>query len=122
MSSTPPPRSPGQTSPGSTRQLLDELDALMQQMLRLPVNQLDEDPPAETISVNRGGEAPAEPPSSGPAGGAPGGAVVGFGFSWGAPAWTAAGAVGFGCSEFAMLVSVLGIVALSPFPGVRETE
>jgi hypothetical protein len=44
MSTPPPPRPPGPASASSTRQLLDELDALMQRMLALPVNQLDEPP------------------------------------------------------------------------------
>jgi hypothetical protein len=41
MSSAAAPRSPATQS---TRQLLDELDALMQRMLSLPVNQFDEPP------------------------------------------------------------------------------
>jgi hypothetical protein len=56
MSTPVPPRSPGLPSP--TRQQLDELDALLQRMLALPVNPLDEpnptaDPaatPASTVS------------------------------------------------------------------------
>lgn len=59
MSTTPSPRSPGQTSPGSTRQLLDELDALMQRMLALPVNQLEDDAVAATSSVLPSAPAPA---------------------------------------------------------------
>ncbi len=51
MSSSPAPRSPGPSASGSTRQLLDELDALMQRMLELPVNQLDDDPTPPTNTV-----------------------------------------------------------------------
>jgi hypothetical protein len=67
--STTPPRAPGQTSPGATRQLLDELDALMQRMLALPVNQLEDDvalPQAPTIlapppAEDRGSDAEGSP-------------------------------------------------------------
>src|SRR5262249_14329030 len=49
MSSSALPRTPAPTSP--MRQQLDELDALLQRMLSLPVNQLNEpssDPPSPT--------------------------------------------------------------------------
>ena len=47
MSTSKPTRSPG---PGSTRQMLDELDALMKRMLELPVNQLEDEPaPRENL-------------------------------------------------------------------------
>jgi hypothetical protein len=49
-SSTPRPASPAR--PGHpTRQLLDELDALMQRMLALPVEQLDDEPQAKPDDV-----------------------------------------------------------------------
>jgi hypothetical protein len=40
MSTPLPPRPPGSPAPSATRQLLDELDALMERMLALPVNDL----------------------------------------------------------------------------------
>src|SRR5436309_15893108 len=43
MSSSPTPRSPDPL-PNSTRQMLDELDALMERMLALPVNELEDGP------------------------------------------------------------------------------
>ena len=50
MSKPTPPRSP--TPLQTTRQQLDELDALLQRMLELPVNQLEEDPAGtEEIAV-----------------------------------------------------------------------
>jgi hypothetical protein len=73
--STTPSRPPGQTSPGSTRQLLDELDALMQRMLALPVNQLEDDatlpqapailpaPPREERRSNAEGESAGNTPT-----------------------------------------------------------
>ncbi|MCI0457255.1 MAG: hypothetical protein L0Z62_09780 [Gemmataceae bacterium] len=62
---------------GSTRQLLDELDALMQRMMELPVNQLEDDPvpPTNTVIVPPA-PAPAnepEPPASPPRPAAPSG-------------------------------------------------
>src|SRR5262249_7028059 len=63
------PRPSGPSSP--TRQLLDELDALMQQMLRLPVNQLEEDAAAEKVSARQEGKAPAEPQQAVPADASP---------------------------------------------------
>src|SRR5260370_15819216 len=42
MSSSEPPTDP---LPTSTRQMLDELDALMERMLALPVNDLEDGPP-----------------------------------------------------------------------------
>jgi hypothetical protein len=79
MSTSLPPHSTG--SSGSTRQLLDELDALMQRMLALPVNQLEDDlppdgegvlavaaPPDETPAVIPPPPAPALPPVAGPSG------------------------------------------------------
>src|SRR5262245_59663227 len=46
MSTSPAPRSTGSAHLNSTQQMLDELDALMQKMLALPVNELDEEPAA----------------------------------------------------------------------------
>jgi hypothetical protein len=45
MSTSPAPSQENSASQDSTRQLLDELDALMQRMLSLPVSQLDEEGP-----------------------------------------------------------------------------
>jgi hypothetical protein len=60
MATPPSSSSPGSTPAGSTRQLLDELDALMQRMLALPVEQ-DEQTAAEG---GRGGAPPADPPGA----------------------------------------------------------
>ena len=47
--STPPPARPN--VPQGTRQLLDELDALMQRMLAVPVNELGDAPDAKEITA-----------------------------------------------------------------------
>jgi hypothetical protein len=67
MSNSPPPQ-PGSSQP--TRQQLDDLDALLQRMLELPVNQLDEATPA--------GAAPAgpKPTAASPPAQTAGGAVL----------------------------------------------
>ncbi len=50
--STQPPQSPQPAPNTSTRQLLDELDDLMQRMLALPVHHLDDEPaPSEAAVV-----------------------------------------------------------------------
>ncbi|HYT88184.1 MAG TPA: hypothetical protein VEL76_05655 [Gemmataceae bacterium] len=66
MSTPPAPRASG---PGSTRQLLDDLDALMQQLLTLPVNQLEDDPapPANAVTVPTVSQAPSGDLAQGPA-------------------------------------------------------
>jgi hypothetical protein len=68
MSSAPAPHSSGPSSPGSTRQLLDELDALMQRMLELPVNQLEDDPapPMNTVLVSPSALGPPAAPAESP--------------------------------------------------------
>src|SRR5262249_60845169 len=53
-------RTPGSLNP--TRQQLDELDALLQRMLELPVNRLDEGNDAETETEDATYEPPPPPP------------------------------------------------------------
>jgi hypothetical protein len=63
---------PNEPLPNSTRQLLDELDALMERMLALPVNDLDDGPPvmappSTKVTIVAAPPAPAEtvaPPAS----------------------------------------------------------
>lgn len=76
--STPakPPTSASESSLQPTRQLLDELDSLMQRMLALPVNQLNEElgaaggtalaplPQPEETPISQGPTAKEEPPPS----------------------------------------------------------
>jgi hypothetical protein len=58
MSTPLPPRRPGPPAANATRQLLDELDALMERMLALPVNDLGDTLEHETTAPADALEAP----------------------------------------------------------------
>jgi hypothetical protein len=64
MSTPRVPRSPGSSAPNATKQLLDELDALMERMLALPVNELGDDLSAEATATTDLPEEPASVPSA----------------------------------------------------------
>jgi hypothetical protein len=64
--STPLPPQQGTPGPNATRQLLDELDVLMQQMLAVPINDLGEDAPPQP-EQNASRPEPARPPAPEPA-------------------------------------------------------
>src|SRR5580693_8141110 len=50
MADFPSPRSPQTSASQSTRQLLDELDSLMQRMLAVPVQPVDSEPAPEAVA------------------------------------------------------------------------
>ena len=76
------PGAPNDPSPNSTRQMLDELDALMERMLALPVNDLAEQaaavspPLSAKVTVVEAQPAPVEAPRSSSAAATPPGKVL----------------------------------------------